>query len=66
MSDNTIHCMSVMQNAFVNMLLTAKQTPLHGRILALTDNIRLRRLRAVNVAVSFRTAQKLKAEGVLA
>lgn len=65
MSRETVSYVSAMQGAFINAVLNSKPNKTTGRVLRVSDRLRLAKEPAVHVSVSFRTAQKLKAEGVL-
>lgn len=65
MSRETISYVSAMQGAFINAVLNGKPSKARSKVLRVSDRLRLAKEPAVHVSVSFRTAQKLKSEGIL-
>lgn len=62
----TIEYVSPMQGAFMNAAIRSPQTTkLVVRVKRVADRVKLHREPAVNTKLSFRTAQKLLAEGVI-
>jgi hypothetical protein len=64
-ASSRVQMVSPMQEAFVNAVVQADPSKLKSRVFKSVQRGRIREERAVDLRVSYRTAQQLKQEGVL-